>query len=66
MNWEGLSGTERIYGIDHKMRYNYRIGQQINNQIDPEWHDKYYQDPLNFYPSIDVNDDSLGLLERLK
>jgi len=61
-----LSGTERIYAIDHKMGYNYRIGQQIDNQIDPEWHDKYYEDPYTFYPSIDVNEDSLSLLGKLK
>jgi hypothetical protein len=61
-----LSGTERIYAIDHKMGYNYRIGQQIDNQIDSEWHDKYYEDPYSFYPSIDVNEDSLSLLDRLK
>lgn len=61
-----LSGTERIYGIDHKMGYNYRIGLEINNQIDPEWHDTYYEDPKSFYPSIDVNEDSLSLSERLK
>lgn len=61
-----LSETERIYGIDHKMGYNYRIGQQIDNQIDPEWHDKYYEDPKSFYPSIDVNKDSLSLSGKLK
>lgn len=61
-----LSGTERIYGIDHKMGYNYRIGQQIDNQIDPALYDKYYQDPYKFYPSIDVNEDSLSLFGKLK
>ena len=61
-----LSGTERIYGIDHKMGYNYRIGMEIDNQIDAEWHDKYYQDPYKFYPSIDVNEDTLSLANKLK
>lgn len=61
-----LSGTERIYGIDHKMGYNYRIGQEIENVVDPEWYNKYYQDPLQFYPTIDVNRDSLSLLNKLK
>ncbi|MDZ7757718.1 DUF5694 domain-containing protein [Rhodohalobacter sp.] len=61
-----LSGTERIYGIDHKMSYNYRIGQQVDNQIDPEWHDKYYEDPFSFYPSIDVNKDTLSLQKKLE
>lgn len=61
-----LSGTKRIYGIDHKMGYNYRIGQQINNEVDPGWHDRYYQDPLKYYPSVNVDRDSLGLLDKLK
>ncbi|WP_445665571.1 DUF5694 domain-containing protein [Fodinibius sp. AD559] len=61
-----LSGTEQIYGIDHKMGYNYRIGQEIDNVLDPDWYDKYYQNPLQFYPSINVNRDSLSLLNKLK
>lgn len=61
-----LSGAERIYGIDHKMRYNYRIGQFIDNQVDPDWYERYYEDPLSFYPSIDVNKDTLGLQKKLE
>ncbi|MCB0547210.1 MAG: hypothetical protein KDD19_06440 [Phaeodactylibacter sp.] len=61
-----LSGTKRIYGIDHQMGYNYNIGNEIDNQIDPAWHDKYYENPLQFYPEANVNEDSLGLLDKLK
>lgn len=60
------SGTERIYGIDHKMRYNYRIGHQIDNDINPEYHNMYYEDPLQFYPEVNVDQDDLNLLEKLK
>jgi uncharacterized protein YfkK (UPF0435 family) len=61
-----LSVTERIYGIDHKMNYNYRVGMQIDNQIDPELHDRYYEDPFSFYPSIDMNEDTLSLQKKLE
>jgi len=61
-----LSGTERIYGIDHKMSYNYKIGQLINNKIDPTWHDAYYEDPLQFYPAVNADEDTLSLFEKLK
>lgn len=61
-----LSGTERIYGIDHKMNYNYNIGNELTNDIDSLWHDKYYADPLIFYPAVNVNTDSLDLLDKLK
>lgn len=61
-----LSGTERIYGIDHKMGYNYRIGHQIDNEIDSTWYYRYYQDPLKHYPSVNTDRDSLSLLNKLK
>ncbi|REL33758.1 hypothetical protein DYD21_10150 [Rhodohalobacter sp. SW132] len=62
-----LSGTERIYGIDHKMRYNYMIGQFImTNDIDPERYDAYSDNLLQFFPSVDVDRDNLNLLEKLK
>ncbi|WP_205720062.1 DUF5694 domain-containing protein [Fodinibius halophilus] len=61
-----LSGTERIYGIDHKMGYNYRIGHEINNTVDPEWYNRYYKDPLKHYPSVDLKRDSLSLLKKLQ
>ena len=61
-----LSNTERIYGIDHKMRYNYRIGQEIDNRIDPEWHDNFYDEPQKFFPELNVNRDTLSVLQNLK
>ena len=47
-----LSKVKRIYGIDHKMNYNYRIGNQIENAIDSTWHKKFYSNPFKFYPEI--------------
>ena len=61
-----LCGTKRIYGIDHKMNYNYRIGFDIENQIDSLWHNTFHQDPLKYYPTVNVTFDSLSLLDKLK
>lgn len=61
-----LSGTERIYGVDHKMNYNYKIGHEIENKVDPTWHDRFYENPLKFYPEVNLDQDSLSLLEKLK
>lgn len=61
-----ISGTERIYGIDHKMGYNYKIGNEIDNQLDPDWYNKYYKDPTKFYPQFDFDEDQVNLLEKLK
>jgi hypothetical protein len=60
-----ISGTKRIHGIDHQMGYNYDIGNQIENLIDSVWHDKYYEDPLKFYPQVNFNEDSLNLIDKL-
>ncbi len=40
-----LSGTERIYGIDHKMDYNYQIGNEIENRVDSVWYNIYQKNP---------------------
>ncbi|WP_299620047.1 DUF5694 domain-containing protein [uncultured Tenacibaculum sp.] len=61
-----LSGTKRIYGIDHKMSYNYKIGAEINNEIDKEMLYKYYQNPIPYHTSIKVDRDNLSLLNQLK
>jgi len=61
-----LSGTQRIYGIDHRMGYNYRIGRQIENAIDSVWHNSYDKDPLSFYPEVNVNEEELDLLGKLQ
>lgn len=61
-----LSGTKRIYGIDHKMSYNYKIGAEINNEIDKEMLYKYYQNPIPYHTNLKVNRDNLSLLDQLK
>ncbi len=61
-----LSNLSKIYGIDHKMSYNYMIGQEIENAIDPKTHDEYYADPFKSTPELAVNMDSLPLLDKLK
>lgn len=61
-----LSGAERIYGIDHKMGYNYKIGNEIENSIDSIWFNKYAQNPLKFHPDIDNKKDSKELIGQLK
>ena len=61
-----ISGTKRIYGIDHKMNYNYNIGNEMANSIDSLWHNKYYKDPLKYYPQVNIDQKNLNLLEKLK
>jgi len=61
-----LSGTKRIYGIDHKMEYNYNIGNEMINSIDSTWHNKYYKDPLKYYPEVNKDEEKLNTLDKLK
>jgi len=61
-----ISGVERIYGIDHKMEYNYNIGNEIENNIDSIWYNKFYKNPLSFYTDVYVKKDNYGLFDRLK
>ncbi|OSY88581.1 hypothetical protein WH52_05665 [Tenacibaculum holothuriorum] len=61
-----LSETKRIYGIDHKMSYNYKIGSEIDNKIDAVMHDNYYANPFAFYREIRNDRGEKSLLNRLK
>jgi len=61
-----LSETKRMYGIDHKMSYNYNIGSHINNEIDKKMHDAYYENPVAFHVNSKIEEDTLSLLDRLK
>ncbi len=61
-----ISGTKQIYGIDHKMNYNYNIGAEMENSIDSLWHNKYYKNPLKYYPQVNVDENKLNLLDKLK
>jgi len=61
-----LSETKRIYGIDHKMSYNYMVAMEIDNAIDSAWIQKYYKDPLSHYPEVNNKEKKATLLEKLR
>jgi hypothetical protein len=60
-----LSGTKKIYGIDHQMAYNFNIGDYIDNSVDKLWYDLYFQNPDKFYPEVNLNLEDLTLFEGL-
>jgi hypothetical protein len=61
-----LSGTKQIYGIDHKMEYNYAIGDEITNYVDSVWYKKYYENPLKYYPNVNFDRNKLNLFDKIK
>lgn len=60
-----LCETKRIYGIDHSMGYNYQIGSEIDNTLDPATHNSFYQNPSDAFPFLKVDAESLTLKEKL-
>lgn len=62
-----ISKVAKLHAIDHKMSYNYRIGRVLkNNSVDSVTLKAFYANPLKFTPELDVDEDSLSLLEKLK
>lgn len=61
-----LSGTKRIYGIDHKMGYNYNIGNEMDNRIDSLTYQRFFQNPFESAPKLAAFMDSIPLLDKLK
>ena len=61
-----LCKTKRIYGIDHQMNYNYLIAKEIENSIDSSFTNNFYINPIQFYPEVNVDEDTLSLFEQLK
>jgi hypothetical protein len=61
-----LSNTKSIYGIDHKLNYNYNIGAEINNTVDSITYNSYMKNPFKNIPEIDIDYESLSLLNKLK
>jgi len=60
-----ISKVPKLYAIDHKMAYNYNIGNEITNAIDSNTLKEFYSNPFKFYPELNVNQDKLSLLEKL-
>lgn len=61
-----LCGTERIYGIDHRMSYNYLIAREVDNAIDSATVYDYYSNPFRNTPDLNVDEDTLNLLDHLR
>lgn len=60
-----IAKTQRIYGIDHKMGYNYKIAREITNTIDSLTVINFYQDPFQDVDGYTNESEKAPLLERL-
>jgi len=61
-----ICDVARLEGIDYEMNYNYNIGGEIENAIDPTTVKTFYQNPFVSMPEFNVNPNDLSLLEKLK
>lgn len=60
------AGLDRLYGIDHKLNYNYRIAEEIENTIDPATLMGFSEDPFQMWPELRVDEEALSLREKLR
>lgn len=59
-----LAGTKKIYGIDYKENYNYRIANSINNSYGIETYRDYFKLLDSIEQAYDVN--NMSVLEKIK
>lgn len=60
-----LSDVKRIYGIDHKLEYNYGIGSEITNSIDSITLNNFQSNPFKSIPNLNPFESGLSLEEKL-
>lgn len=60
------AGLDRLYGIDHRLGYIYRIAEEIENSIDPGTVEQFRDDPFRTWPELRVDEDALSLREKLR
>lgn len=61
-----LSGLDRLYGIDHKLSYNYNINNDLENKIDPDTYDAFAANPFAELPELNPFAENLSLLDKLE
>jgi len=60
-----LTEVKELYGIDHKMSYNYNIANEISNDLDANTIMEFYSNPFKYFPELNLNEEELSILERM-
>ena len=55
-----------MYGIDHKMEYNYNINEDLVNSLDSITYNRFKSNPFESIPELNIFEEGLTLLEKLK
>ncbi len=61
-----MNNIEKLYGIDHKMEYNYNINDNLINSLDSITYNKFQSNPFESIPDLNVFEEGLSLMEKLK
>lgn len=61
-----LNNINNLYGIDHKLEYNYNINNDLTNKIDSLTFNAFQANPFASIPELNVFEDNLSLMEKLK
>ncbi len=61
-----LCKVDSIYGINHKMNYDYNINDKITNTLDPITFDAYYKNPLLSAPNKVAQLNDMNTLDKLR
>lgn len=60
------NNVSKLYGIDHKMEYNYNINEDLVNSLDSITYNRFKSNPFESIPELNIFEEGLTLLEKLK
>lgn len=61
-----LNNIHRLYGIDHKLEYNYTINDELVNEIDSLTYNNFQANPFAMIPDLNIFEENLSLMEKLR
>ncbi len=60
-----MNNIDTLYGIDHKLSYNYNIHEMVKNAIDSVTYNNFKSDPFRSIPDLNIFEEGLSLMEKL-
>ncbi|WP_190808384.1 DUF5694 domain-containing protein [Flagellimonas sp. S3867] len=60
-----INDIDKLYGIDHRMEYNYNINTELINAIDSVTYNEFQSDPFKAIPGLNIFEEGLSLKEKL-
>lgn len=61
-----LNNVSNLYGIDHKLEYNYNINNDLSNKIDSLTFNTFQANPFASIPELNPFEENMSLMEKLR